>query len=109
MAEDLGLQQISRDRRGVHCDEMVGTTRALVVDGAGDQLLADAALSGDEDRRAGRRDELDGLLQFAHRRPRADELQARVDGRRVLGVEGTLGALRTLGREEPEAIRWSGR
>ena len=59
--------------------------RAGVVDGARDDLLAGAALAGDEHRHVGVLDAVDERVEAAHRRARADEA-------RVAEVAAQLGA-----------------
>ena len=84
VSEDLALQQLLRDGGRVHGDERSIATRASRVDRARDELLAHAGLARDEHRGARSRDEVDGGLQRAHRRPAADELRmASIGGRTV--------------------------
>ncbi len=64
VAEQLALEQPSRDRRAVAFHEGVRSTTALVVDGSGDQLLPRPRLAADEDGGVGGRDHLD-LLEHA--------------------------------------------
>ena len=54
--EQLGLEQGFRQRRAVDGEEGPVGALAGVMDGARDQLLAGAALAGDQDSRLGRRD-----------------------------------------------------
>ena len=48
--EQLALQEVVVERRGVGGDERLVLARPVVVEGAGDQFLAGAVLAGDEDR-----------------------------------------------------------
>ena len=48
MAEQLRLEQVLLQRRAVHLDEVAAGAQRVVVDGAGDQLLAGAGLAADE-------------------------------------------------------------
>src|SRR5262249_43109220 len=54
--EELALDELGRDRRAVHLDERALGERGGLVHRAGDELLAGAALAGDEDTALGRRD-----------------------------------------------------
>ena len=54
-------------------------TRAVAVDRARDQLLAGAALAGDQDAAARRRDLRDLAPQLLHHRASAEQLPARID------------------------------
>ena len=56
VAEHLALEQGRRDAAEIHLDERPLRPPAVAMDGVGDQLLAGAALAGDEDGRVGRRD-----------------------------------------------------
>src|SRR6202012_3314360 len=56
VAEQLALEQLGRDRRAVDRDERPAGALAGGVDRARHQLLAGAALAGDQDRRQRRRD-----------------------------------------------------
>src|SRR5207245_5872405 len=59
VAEQLTLDQASRDRAGVHLDEGSAVPRAPRVDRAGHELLACSGLAVDQHRRVRRRDLLD--------------------------------------------------
>ena len=69
------------ERGAVDLHEGGGGARAARVDGARDELLAGAALAGDEDGRARRRDALDNRQHALDRRARADEDQLAPVGR----------------------------
>src|SRR5262249_56024178 len=47
--EELALEQCLRDRGAVERDQRLARARAAVVDRLGDELLAGAALAGDQD------------------------------------------------------------
>src|SRR5204863_5673599 len=55
VAEELALEQRLRDGGAVERDERLSGARAPIVDRLRDELLAGAALAGDEDRRLERR------------------------------------------------------
>ena len=68
--EQLGLDQPRTERRGADRQERAAPSRAVTVDGPGDELLAGAALAGDQHRGVRRRDEGDLLEELLHgRRP----------------------------------------
>ncbi|MNO81882.1 hypothetical protein D3C76_731390 [compost metagenome] len=50
MAEQLGLQQVGRDRGTVEFDERPLAARTIEMQGAGDQLLAGTGLAFDQHR-----------------------------------------------------------
>ena len=74
VAEQLALQQRLGERRAVEADERPLLARAGEVDGAGDQLLADAALAADEHRGPARRRAGDLLRDAVHHFAGADDL-----------------------------------
>ena len=74
VAEQLALEQARGNRRAVQLDEGARATAAQVVDRAGDQLLAGPRLALNQDRRVGRRDDLDLLERLLERRALADDL-----------------------------------
>ena len=73
VAEQLRFEQRLGQAGAVHRDERLVHARLTVVDGAGDEFLADAALAGDQDLGVGARDALDLLLQLHHLGADADE------------------------------------
>ena len=73
VAEQLRFEQRFRKAGAVHGDQLPRGARAAPVDGAGDELLADAALAGDQDLGVGPRDPLDLLDQLDDRGARADQ------------------------------------
>src|SRR3546814_6620184 len=70
MAEELALEQFARNRRAVDADQRPAAAPAGFVDGARDQLLAGAALAGDQHGGIGRRDEIDLAQDALDRRDR---------------------------------------
>ncbi len=92
-AEELGFEQRLDERGAVDGDEGPGSPRAEVVDLAGDELLAGAALTLDEHGEIRHRHSLDALAQRPHDRARADERggtgrSARVQARRPTAISG---------------------
>ena len=83
VAEKLALKQRFGHGAAVHGNHRAARTRAALVDGAGDEFLAGAALAGDEHRGVGRRDEFDLLLHFAQRGALAHEVAAASRGGRL--------------------------
>ena len=82
VAEELALDELARDRRAVHLDEGRALRAARAGGSRGDELLAGAALAGDEHARLRRRDLLDLLEEPLHRRALPDHLVARARARR---------------------------
>ena len=74
MAEQLALQQRLGERAAVDGHEGVEAPRARGVNGASHELLARAALAGDEHRGVGRPDGLDRGVELLHGRAVADDL-----------------------------------
>jgi len=66
VAEQLGLQEVLRDRGAVHLDERVGLAVRELVDDPGDEGLARAGLAQEEHRGLGRRDLADLALDLLH-------------------------------------------
>ena len=66
VAEQLGLEQPLGQRAAVDRHERAARARAVAVDGARDQLLAGAGLSGHEHRRVRRARERDLLVDREH-------------------------------------------
>ncbi len=67
VAEELGLEQVLRDRRRVDRDERHRRARAVPVKRACDQLLAGARLARDHHRRVRLRQAADRAKHFLHR------------------------------------------
>ena len=86
VAEQLGLEQVLRDRRGVDRDERPGRARAVPVQRARDELLAGARLAGDEHRRVRLRQPADRAEHLLHRRRLAQHL------RRLAPIAAATGA-----------------
>ena len=74
VAEELALEQVLGDGAAVDRQEDRVAPVAEVVDGARHDLLADAALAGDQHRARHRRDALDQRHHLAHRRRLADQV-----------------------------------
>ena len=83
MTEQLGLDERLGDGAGVDRHEGAGAPRARGMDRARDQLLAGAALAGDQHAVARRRDALDQREQLAHRRGGAQQLLEATAGLRL--------------------------
>ena len=81
VAEQLALQQVLRDGGAVEGQERRLGAGAVLVDRPGHQLLAGAALSGDQHGKGLVGDTADGLVRFLHPRAGADDGFAR-DARR---------------------------
>ena len=73
VAEELGLEQVLRQRGAVHRDEGLRRPRAVGVDGAGDQLLAGAGLAQHEDVGLGPGGLLDKVEDARHGLAAADD------------------------------------
>src|SRR5688500_4760064 len=72
-AEELGLEQRLNRRRAIHGNERPVPAAAQLVQLPGDELLAGAALTLDEDREVSNRDPLHALSEPVHHGGRADE------------------------------------
>jgi hypothetical protein len=120
VAEQLRLDQVVGDRRAVHLHEPLTRAKAVAMDGARHQLLADAALASDEDGCRRRRCATDGVEHTTERWPLADEVVAsllRLAQRDVLvnqtmpvervayGDEDALGGERLLDEIEGTELR----
>ncbi len=81
MAEQLALQQRLGDGGAVNRQERPVGPAAVVVDGAGDQFLAGAALAEDEDVDVLGGDAADGLAHLLHDEAAADDAVAGLLGR----------------------------
>ena len=73
VAEELALEQMLRDGRAIDGDEPLRAPLAVVVNGAGDELLARAALAGDHHRGVAVRDAADHLEDLLHGDRLADD------------------------------------
>jgi hypothetical protein len=90
VAEQLGLDQLLGDGGAVDLHQRPVAAGRGAMDGARRQLLAGAALAGDQDRGVGRRRLVDGLAELAHRGRRADQ-GLRLDAERaVLGAQARV-------------------
>ena len=74
VAEQLRLEQLGGDRRGVERDERLVRARDCVVQRARDQLLAGARFAGDQHRHARARQAADGAEHLLHRGRLAEQL-----------------------------------
>ncbi len=75
VAEELRLEQVLGDRRGVERDERARGARAVPVQGARHQLLAGAGFAGDQHRHRGTRQAADGAKHLLHGRRAPEELR----------------------------------
>ena len=74
VAEQLGFQKRFRKRSAIDGDERLLAAGAVFVDGAGDEFLARAGFSGDQDAAGLRSDGHDHVKDRAHLRAVADDL-----------------------------------
>jgi hypothetical protein len=74
VSEQLGFEQLRRNRRRVERDEWLALPRAVLVQRAGHQLLAGARFAGDEYRHARTRETSDRAKHLLHRRRLAQQL-----------------------------------
>ena len=86
-AEQLGLQQLWRQRAAVHADQRLVFARAVVVDGLGNEFFAAAGLAEDQTGGSRRRDLCDRAKHIEHRRARPDDV---VEGVSLAEVVGEL-------------------
>ena len=113
VAEQLGLGQRLGNRGGVERDEALVAARAVVVNRAGDELLAGAGLALDQHGAVHRRDQLQGLEDLLHRacsgrRPsRTGSGRAAARGARRSPVAGGAAPCPVLRTRESCAI-WNG-
>src|SRR5262245_26861449 len=77
MTEQFRFEQSLRDRAAIDDDERPVASRAVLVYGLRNQLLARAALTRDQDRQVGPRDFFDQGVNAAHRRRRPDHVVER--------------------------------
>src|SRR5262249_20163643 len=71
VAEQLRFQQFAGQRRAVHLEELLMCARRGLMDGPRDDLLANAALAAQQDRRGGWRDVGDDVPHRLHSKTRA--------------------------------------
>jgi len=79
VAKEFALDEIRIERGDVNREEGPLAPRAVAMHGAGDQLLARAALAGDEHARLARRHQRDPLEHHLHGGTGADHLFRRLD------------------------------
>ena len=96
VAEEGRLEQVGRQVAGVDRDERLVGARRVAVDGPRHQLLAGAALAGDEDGRAARRRLDDQVEDLLHPRAAADDAGELVVARLQVLLEGDV-----LGHQPP--------
>jgi hypothetical protein len=75
VTEQLGLEQVARNRRRIDGDEGLVGARTVAVQGARHQFLAGAGLAVDEHRGMRLRQTADGAKHFLHRRCLAENLR----------------------------------
>ena len=90
VAEQLGLEQVLRDRRSVDRDERLGRARAVPVQCTRDQFLAAARLAGDQHGRMRLRQAADRAEHLLHRRRLAEDLGGGGRLFRALGLAHAL-------------------
>ena len=73
VAEQLGIQQVFRQRAAIHLHERLVPARRQIVQALGDQLLAGSALADHQDRALDQRRDRDALKAFQPRGGLADE------------------------------------
>jgi hypothetical protein len=78
MAEQLGLQQLLRDRRGIDGDEWLGRARTVPMQGTRDQLLAGPGLAVDQHGGVRLRKAADRTKHLLHRRGLTQNVRARL-------------------------------
>ena len=105
MAKQLALEQRLGERGAVDLDEGAILSRAVVVDGARDELLSCAGLPEDMNRRVRARDLSDELEDPLHRLGLADDARVGVTRRgfgaqHVVLLTQSLGALALLAHFE---------
>jgi len=76
VAEQLALDQLARDGGHVDGDEGAGAAAAVIVQRAGDQLLAGAGFAVDHDGQVRGREPGDAAVDLLHRDRAADQRQA---------------------------------
>ncbi len=89
VAEQLRLEQRFGQAGAVDGDDGARGARAALVDGVGDELLADAALAGDKHLGVGTRDALDLLRELGNRRAAADQFSASLASHSRFSVLGS--------------------
>ncbi len=90
VSEQLALDERFRHRADVDGDERAVASRAQAVDGPGDQLLARAALSLDEDHEVGVGDLADAREDLADRGALADHLRELAGGGQARAEQSVL-------------------
>ncbi len=88
--EQLGLEKIGGNGRGVQGDEGLSRARAVIVQSARNQLLARAGLAGDQDGHAGSGKASDRAEDLLHGRCAAQQFR-NLGRRRITAALATLG------------------
>ena len=96
VTEQLALEQRLGHRRAVDRDERARLAPAALVQRARDELLAGAALAGDQHGRVGLGDAVDQVADLPHRRARADDLARQRAAVDLLAQPLDLGAQRAV-------------
>src|SRR5262245_59182029 len=105
--EELRLDQRFGNRGAVHLDERLPAAQAVAMDRPRDELLADAALAEQQDRRVGGRRALDGVPDLPERAALAHHLVPRLGGtlQRPVFVLELRGVQRVADRDEDPLAR----
>jgi hypothetical protein len=79
MAEQLAFHQVLGKRRAVEIDPGLVYAQGIMVNRAGDNLLAGSRLAGDQNARGGARRALDQVHYLPHRTARNDRRYTEID------------------------------
>ena len=91
--EELGLQEVIRDRTAVDRHEGSPGSWARIVEGPGEHLLPGPALSEEQDRHVGGRGAVQSREELGHRgASRHDVLRPRTDGAELRGTSESSGS-----------------
>ena len=104
VAEELGLEQLGRQGGTVHQDERLVHSRRQRVDGPGDEVLADPALTAEQDGRVRAGDLLDEVAESL--RPRAQREERKVLGERGTGRRTFVGRRLAMGGDRSKGQGW---
>jgi hypothetical protein len=106
VAEQLRLEQLARDGRAIDGDEGAVGAAAAGVDPSRDQLLAGAALAGDQDRGGAGGDAVGDLERAGHRRRTVDDrpLDARDLTSQQLDLQAHAPALERLVHGQQQVV-----
>ena len=81
VTEELGFEELARDRGGIERDERLGRPRAVTMQGPRNQLLSGARLAGDEHREVRSGQPSDRTEHLLHRGRRPDDSRSGGDHR----------------------------